>query len=496
MAIKQSDVPFWTSARFGMAVLVFFGFANLYSLRVDLSVAVVCMVNHTWAQEQEQPTNSTTDTFDKSCGQKLNETKPDDGSFQWTKKSQGLILGSFFWGYAVLQLPGGLLAERFGAKEVFLVNMTIVSICTLLSPLAANVHYALLIALRVIIGLGEAVAFPSMHSLWARWAPPLERSKLAGFSYAGCQFGTVIALPISGFLCSWLGWSSIFYVFGCLGLIWCALFWLLAASSPQEHKRISAVERDYIVQALAGQLEATAADKKNRTIPWMKFLTSLPLWAILVTHVCMNFGNYLILTDLPTFMSDVLNFDIKANGLLSAIPYLSVWIVNNIAGFSADFLRSRKLLNTTHTRKVFMIIAMFGQSFCLVGAGYCTCEQRYLAVALITIGQGLSGFQVAGFLINHMDIAPRFAGTLFGLTNTIATIPGMVAPIVASAMTPNNTRSEWLSVFWASTGILCFGAIFYTVFGSGELQDWAKVEEAESEKQSSDDNISTLNTKC
>ena len=105
------------------------------------------------------------------------------------------------------------------------------------------------------------------------------------------------------------------------------------------------------------------------------------------------------------------------------------------------------------------------------------CQQQAVAVVLLVFTVGLCGFHFSGFFINHGDIAPQFAGTLFGISNTFATLGGIIAPVVVSAMTPHGTRQEWQSAFYVAAAIYCFGALFYILMGSGEIQDWAKCEE-------------------
>lgn len=94
-----------------------------------------------------------------------------------------------------------------------------------------------------------------MHSMWAHWAPPLERGLLTGLSYAGAQIGNVLVMPLSGYLCTHGydgGWPSIFYLLGVLGIIWCIVWYLIVADTPHVHRKISTTEREYITQSLKG----------------------------------------------------------------------------------------------------------------------------------------------------------------------------------------------------------------------------------------------------
>lgn len=184
-----------------------------------------------------------------------------------------------------------------------------------------------------------------------------------------------------------------------------------------------------------------------------------------------------MLTCLPSFLKDVLQYDMTSLGFLASIPYIAYFVCINVAGFASDFIRSRGILSTKNTRKLAMIIALGSQAVFLVGAGYCTCGQETLVMVLLTLGTGLSGFQYAGFIINYMDIAPAFAGTVLGIGNTISCLCGIFSPPIMGLLTPNKTREEWLTVFYLTAGILIAGALFFAIFAAGEVQDWARVDD-------------------
>ncbi|KAI4903222.1 hypothetical protein NFI96_021620 [Prochilodus magdalenae] len=311
------------------------------------------------------------------------------------------------------------------------------------------------------------VTFPAMHAMWASWAPPLERSRLLTISYAGAQLGTVVALPVSGEICFHSDWRYVFYSFGAVGLLWFILWTFLVSSSPSLHRRISETERTYITASLRNELSPT-----SDYIPWKAILTSLPLWAIVVAHFSYNWTFYTLLTLLPTYMNDVLAFNIQQNGFLSALPYLGCWLLAMGGGQLADYLRETCLFRTVKVRKAFTIIGMIGPAVFLVAAGYTNCD-HVTAVVFLTISSSLGGLSASGFSINHLDIAPSYAGILLGITNAFATLPGMVGPVIARSLTKSNTMAEWQTVFFISAGINLFGAFFFALFGQGTVQSWA-----------------------
>ncbi|XP_062591838.1 sialin-like [Saccostrea cucullata] len=469
--VVDDDVPCCFSQRWKTAYVSFLGFICVYAVRVNLSVAIVCMV------KSQNPSNSSRDnasTLSPCTTDDESSSVYEHAEFDWSKTTQSTILASFFYGYIVTQVPGGWLSDRFGGRRVFGIGMFIASICTLVFPVCARNSVILVYVLRVLLGLSTAVSFPAVQSIWGRWAPPLERSKLISFSYLGTMFGMVLTLSTSGLLCQYgfdNGWGSIFYITGGLTLLWVFAWFYVTADTPDQHPRISKAERDYITSSI--EYNTTIRTPKT---PWKSIAMSSAVWACLTAHVCNNWTNYTLLTSLPTFMKEVLKFDIKSNGALSALPYICQAVSGFLAGQTADIIRSKRILNTTNTRKFYQISAFIGAGAMSVAVGYTDCDQRGVAVALLSLAVMFTGLCRAGFTVNHVDIAPKYAGVLYGITNTMATIPGMLAPIVAGELTPNKSQSEWRYVFFVCAGFDVFGAIIYGLFGSGTIQDWARDE--------------------
>ncbi|CAK8673452.1 unnamed protein product [Clavelina lepadiformis] len=465
----------WVSARYFMGYLAFFGFFNVYTMRVNLSVAILSMVNSSYLVS----TNHT--NVSDICPASPNQANHTGGEFNWDSNQKSLVLGAFFYGYIVTQIPGGYLASKFGGKLLLGGGVLCTSLLTLLTPIAARTSFALLIVVRILEGIGEGVTFPATHAIWGAWAPTMERSRLTAFTYAGVHLGTVIAQPISGILCAsnvMGGWPSAFYIFGIIGVVWCVIWFLLAQNYPSQCKWISKEELSYI--------ESHMERAKSFKVPWKEIALSKPVWAISITHFCYNWGYYTLLTCLPTYLKDVLRFDITQDGFIAALPYLVAWISCNLTGIVADKIRVRQLLTTTQTRKVFNTMALVFPAGFLIGAGYIGCN-RVLAVLFISFATFFTAFSYAGYMPNHIDLSPKFAGVLMGITNTWGTIPGFVSPLVVGALTENNPSShQWLYVFYIAAAIYVVGAICYILLGSGVEQKWNRVLLSEMEEEETD----------
>ncbi|CAG0885884.1 unnamed protein product [Darwinula stevensoni] len=466
--------------RYLLAALNSLGHAIVYGLKVNLSVAIVVMVNHTAVTQKTahvQVHHNATEC-DAGYDNVTKDTSADDGPFEWDSHIQGYILGAYFWGYIVTQLPGGRLSEMFSAKHLFGLGVMLNILGTVFSPIASKGGYPWLILLRIIEGFGGGVTLPATHVLLAHWSPPVERSTLSAIVYAGMSLGTVISLPLSGIMASDLGWESVFYIQGSLGVIWYLLWLLLVTDEPTTHRLISDDEKEYICKSIGKATVSAGTEKRNISVPWRSVFTSMPFYAIMVAHMCNNWGWYMLLVELPTFMKQVLGFDIKSNSLLSALPYFIMWLFGIAFGYLGTFLRDRQLVSTTVYKKIATGLASLGPGICLALVTYMGCN-RAAAVTLLTIGVSCIAGMYGGFLSNHIDIAPNFAGTLMALTNTMATIPGITVPIIVGAITHGDTSVyQWRIIFFITTAIYLFEFVFYTIFSSGNEQPWNRVEDA------------------
>jgi len=269
----------------------------------------------------------------------------------------------------------------FGAKIVLAGSILIGSILTILIPVSARLSYIALFVCRFLIGAAHGFFWPAMSSLWSKWAPPAERSRLVGVANAGAQIGNVIALPLSGWLCVNGfdgGWPSIFYIYGIIGCVWFIAWMIFASKSPAENRFIGEKEKNYIE-------ENVISNPLGKT-PWLEMAKSKPLWGLVVTHSASNFGTYLFLTQLPTYMREILKFDIKSNGALSALPYLAFWFAIIVASVTSDKLIQSKALSKTLVRKIFNSLGLILPMTAVIGLCFVDCSIPYAGVALLTYG--------------------------------------------------------------------------------------------------------------
>uniref|UniRef100_A0A3Q2ZR72 Sialin n=1 Tax=Kryptolebias marmoratus TaxID=37003 RepID=A0A3Q2ZR72_KRYMA len=451
-----------------LALLMFLGFSVVYGLRVNLSVAMVAMVNATDPSVDRNTSAAPACPLPAGSGNSSGTPQ-----YPWDSETQGWLLGAFFFGYLCTQIPGGYLAGHYGGSRFLGVGVLGTAALTLLTPLAAGWGSRWLFALRALEGFGEGVTYPSMMAMWTRWAPPLERSRLMTLSGSGGSFGAFVALPLTGFICEKLGWPAVFYLCGGAGCLWSIFWFAFVSDDPHTHRRISEEERDYIIKTSSLLPQGTG---HGWSLPLLSMVLSVPLWAIIFTQMCSNWTFYTLLTSLPTYMNDVLHFDLQSNGFLSALPYLGNLLMSLLAGVAADFLMERKVFSTTTVRKAFTFTGLLLPALFLVLVSYVGCDHA-LIVTFLTLSTSSGGIS------SSLVFPGRYAGFLLGITNTFGTIPGIMAPIVTGHFTEDRSLDGWRTVFWVAAGINVGGAVFYTVFGSGRIQPWANTEENRAEPE-------------
>ncbi|CAG9770536.1 unnamed protein product [Ceutorhynchus assimilis] len=463
--IDEPQWKIWKRRRYFVALMGFCGFFNAYILRVNLSIAIVAMT------QDRHVTNE-------------NGTSENIGpEFDWSNELQGYILSSFFYGYLATQFVGGIIANKIGGKNMFGIGVAVTAVLTLITPWLVVTNVYLLIAVRVIEGLFEGVTYPSIHAVWSKWAPPMERARLATIAFSGCFVGTVIAMPGCAYLAEALGWQSVFYVCGCSGVVWFILWTITISSDPQQDSKISPQELAYIEDSIKSVSKQGFAAK----VPWTKVFGSVHVWAIVVSHSAENWGFYTLLTQLPKYLKDMYNYDLGKSGFLSALPYLVMSILMQISGQFADMLLSRKILSTTTVRKVFNCSAFLSQTVFMMTAAFWS--DRIGSVLCLTMAVGLGAFAWAGFSVNHLDLAPQYASILMGISNTFATIPGIISPTITGYIVKSPpTVEQWRTVYFIAAAIYLFGAVFYGIFASGELQPWAVVKDDDKTSENGIDN--------
>jgi sugar phosphate permease len=314
-------------------------------------------------------------------------------------------------------------------------------------------------------GLFEALSVPSLYALSSQWAPKSERSMFISLKDVGSFLGMAAALPLTGWLADQYGWRSAFYVFGAFGIVWGVAWWSLSASTPEDHPSIDESEALYIVAhrmdlSLRQQRKLSAG---NLAVPWRKILTHPVLWGLTIAHTCHNWVQYTLITWLPAYLNQVLHFDVKKSGVVAVLPFLASFLFSYIAGVLAVHAISTWGISVATTRKMAMFVSEILPAAALILVGYISVDNKTAVVALLTAAEGLAGFGCVGYGASFLDVSPQFAAVILAVSNTVATIPGFVAPILIGDLVnpPHNDVTHWRLVFFIAA---CFGITSFVSF--------------------------------
>ncbi|KAL7050318.1 hypothetical protein ACKWTF_004034 [Chironomus riparius] len=456
-----------------------------YMLRVNFSIIIIKMsadTNATTIQINSSLTASSSDLL------LTNETdvvyrsshNDDDDQFNWDKKAQGLLLSAYFYGYLFPNLIGGSLAEMYGGRKVVFFTMLISSIITALSPFAAHNNFIFMFIMRFVLGLMGGFLYPALHQIISKWAPFEEKGKFVS-TLMGGVFGTVISWPLTGYITEHFGWRHAFYAPAVLSMLISFVWLYFVHDSPTVHPRITKAEKELIEKSLG----AVKTDKKKHWPPMNHVLKSLPFYSLVFLHFGGTFGLFFLITAAPKFMSEVLKFKLTEAGILSSLPYLARLIAGYIFGSIGDTLRHKKILGTTAIRKSFCIFShiipgLFLLLLCKIG------YDPYICVAVITLSLGFNGAATMTNLQNSQDLAPSFAGQLYGIINFVATTSGFISPLIVAYFTQErSTMDEWQWIFIIGAFVYILPGLFFIAFGSGEVQKW---NEGQSDSKSDEKN--------
>nr|XP_051710987.1 sodium-dependent phosphate transport protein 3 isoform X4 [Oryctolagus cuniculus] len=435
--------PDFCSLRYGLALIMHFSNFTMITQRVSLSIAIIAMVNST---QRASPSNASfedplADTL-SNPSKPIKELNTRASVYQWSPETQGIIFSSINYGIILTLIPSGYLAGIFGAKQMLGAGLLISSLLTLFTPLAADFGVILVIIIRTFQGMAQGMAWTGQFTIWAKWAPPLERSKLTSIAGSGNQwqdlsqefsvslsfstptpccimpegaaFGSFFILCVGGLISQALGWPFIFYIFGSIGCVCCLLWFTVIYDDPSHHPCISAREKEYIVSSLAHQ-----------------------------------------------------------SGVLSSLPFIAASSCTILGGQLADFLLSRSLLRLITVRKLFSSLGLLLPSLCAVALPFVASSYVTTIILLILI-PGTSNLCDSGFIINTLDVAPRYASFLMGISRGFGLIAGIVSSTATGFLISQDSETGWRNVFFLSAAVNMLGLVFYLTFGQAEIQDWAK----------------------
>ncbi len=339
----------------------------------------------------------------------------------------GAISTVFFIGYSILQIPGGVWSERFGPKRVLTAAFTYWSLFTMLTALGSS--YISFLIIRFLFGFGEAPLFPGVSNLFGRWLRKDEFTTGWGIAIIGIPLGGLVGSYIAASIMYALGWQWIFIIFGIIGFIIAAAFYVLITDMPENNRFVSKEEVNYIVSSFDNP------DQRGKNIkeyaPWNKLLKSGRFWAWGFTHAALNFPLYAFLTFLPLYLERYRGFTASSLSLAISLPWAFLLVACILSGYFMDrAIKRGATLFKAHALPDSISFFLSG-IFILLGAFV---SSPILAVIFLSFGLGFMGPELSLSFAITPRIAGKYSGSYSGWLNTIANIIGAIVPIVTGTI--------------------------------------------------------------
>ncbi len=380
----------------------------------------------------------------------------------------GTIFSAFSFTYATLQIPGGLLADRFGARVLYSVMLILWSLATIAMGFA--IGFTLIILLRVLIGAFEAPSYPINNRIVTSWFPENERAGAIATYTSGQFIGLAFLTPLLSVIQYYTGWRGLFIITGVAGLIW-GISWYFIYRNPLEHQKVNGAELDLITSG--GGLITYAADdtfSSSRKSKWenLRFvLSKRKLWGIYLGQFGLGATLIFFLTWFPKYLLDYKHMDFLKSGFLSSLPFLFAFAGVLFSGYLSDFL-ARKKLPAGLARKLPVVIGLL-LSISIIGANYVT--QPAWVIFFMSVAFFGNGLASITWVFVSLLAPKNLIGLTGGVFNFIGGLAGIVVPITIGWLVKEGDFSPALIFISAMT---LTGALSY-IFLVGKIERVSEV---------------------
>jgi len=363
----------------------------------------------------------------------------------------GRVVSAMLVGYALFQTTGGRLADRFGPRRVLAAGVVWWGIFTGLTALVpANISGALLlfIAVRFLLGVGEAVIYPAANQFVARWIPVRERGIANGWIFAGVGAGAGLTPPLIAYLMAHYGWRSAFWVCAVIGFAAGAVWFLAARDTPSEHPGVSASELSAIQTGL------TLSPVKGQTttlVSWARVIQSREVWAVTISYFCYGYVAWIFFSWFYRYLAKVRGLDLKASALYSMLPFLAMLVCCLVGGTINDRLTRRHGPRLGRCGLAAVAMAM-AAAFIALGSQV---HGARLASVVLAGGAGTLYLSQSSFWSLTADLAGSSSGSVSGFMN----MGGQIGGAVTASLTPwIAARYGWTASFLVAAGLCLLGA--------------------------------------
>eukprot|EP00927_Polykrikos_kofoidii_P036237 TRINITY_DN30603_c0_g2_i1.p1 TRINITY_DN30603_c0_g2~~TRINITY_DN30603_c0_g2_i1.p1 ORF type:complete len:443 (+),score=51.52 TRINITY_DN30603_c0_g2_i1:136-1464(+) len=390
---------------------------------------------------------------------------------------KGTMLSAFSLGYLSTQIIGGTVADRMSPRNLISVSMFLASSVTVLTP-EGNAVAGLsgIWIVTVVMGIAQGPLFPASMSYLAKWLPATERSWAMTMLDSGITVGSLIALPLSGFLASTLGWRGTFRLYGVFGLCFTIVWHLLSVDEPDKCPYLSPAERDFLSKHVKSS-KPNGTKTKDISGPGviatsLQLLSHPAVWAAYIAHVAFNFGVYFLTSWTTIYYKDVLGVRPEEGTIHFTAPALLNLFMKAVVCKPLFSWLQGNGFSLLGCRRFFSVAGFVGTSVALMGAIAAKESGAQATIAssvMFTLALGFAALHPSGFKANYMDLSLHSSGLLSGMGNTFASVSSYIGPLVVG-WTLERYKS-WPHVFVIIASVNLTAALIFGTLSTVEPVD-------------------------
>ncbi len=348
--------------------------------------------------------------------------------FHLSNVQLGWVFSAFVIGYAIFQAPGGALADRLGARRVLGLGViwwgVFTALVTALSPSTAGLLFCLL-AVRFVLGMGEAVVYPASNCIVAAWIPSAERGIANGIIFAGVGIGAGVTSPLITYLLIHAGWRSSFWVSAALGFIAGGVWYAIARDRPEEHPWVSSGEVHLIE---AGLPESSEVRRGAARLSWRSILKNPNIWAVTFSYFAYGYAAYIFFSWFFIYLSSVRKLNLRQSGFYTMLPFIAMAIASPLGGWISDRLTKKW---GARVGRCYLAAAAIGLCAVFIALGT-RAEDARVATVILAGGAGALYLSQSSFWSVSADIGKGSAGSVSGFMN----MGGQFGGALTASLTP------------------------------------------------------------
>jgi len=351
----------------------------------------------------------------------------------------------FGWAYALFEIPGGWLADRFGPRRVLTRIVVWWSFFTAATGWVWN--FPSLILTRTLFGAGEAGCFPNITRIFTLWLPRHQRERAQAGLWLAARWGGAFTPLLVTWVLGFVSWRRAFEIFGVVGMLWAIVYFSWFRDDPRTHSSVNAAE-------LATMPPPSESAIVHGETPWGTIFSRRSIWLLGAQYSCLSYGWYFYITWLPSYLREARGTSVTMGAFVAGLPLLLGGVGCLISGWTIP--RLARVIGVNLARRIVAIVGFVGASTCIIV--FTRIPDPIQAMFVLGLAGLFNDFVMPAAWAACMDVGGRYSGTVSGSMNMMGNIAGAISPLAVGYLLAS-TNNNWALTFYVSATVYSLGAV-------------------------------------